>query len=232
MTIYNLSKTFSITGYAFKAVLLLALFFLSASQSYSQPTPPRIRCISVESNGNVTLTWLAPVDTGAVFGGYHIYSGNTASGPFLPIDSIFTYTTLTTTITAVNANNTSLYFYIKTREGCCSNYSISSDTLRSIRMIVTPLSNETVRLNWNRTHTPPLPTTLSSFVLSKELTTGVFTTFRTLPDTTIITAINSSTTKSHRETFPVASRVHPLTEKFSEIQKDRLNLCSIRSASI
>jgi hypothetical protein len=53
-------------------------------------------------------------------------------------------------------------------------------------MIVTPLSNEHVRLNWNRIHTPPLPTTSPDFVLSKELTTGVFTSFATLTDTTTL----------------------------------------------
>jgi hypothetical protein len=51
-------------------------------------------------------------------------------------------------------------------------------------MIVTPLSNEAVRLNWNRIHTPPLPSTLPNFTVAKELSTGVFTNFRTLPDTT------------------------------------------------
>src|SRR4029078_10965058 len=146
-------------------ILIITTDFLMA-----QPTPPSLRCISVLSNGNVTLNWVEPVDTGTVFGGYHIYSSNFASGPFTPVDSIFNYSTLTTTITTVNANNTTLYFYIETREGCCAIYSVPSDTLRSMRMIVTPLSNEHVKLNWNRTHNPPLPTTISSFTVSKELT--------------------------------------------------------------
>jgi len=184
MAFYSHLKHFFRSGFALNAALVGLLFLISASKIQSQPTPPQVRCISVESNGNITLTWLAPVDTGNVFGGYHIYYGNAPSGPYSPVDSIFNYGTLTTTITSVNANNTTLYFYLKTRDGCCSNYSVASDTLRSIRMIVTPLSNETVRLNWNRTHTPPLPSTLSSFTLSKELTPGVYTNFRTLLDTT------------------------------------------------
>ncbi len=51
-------------------------------------------------------------------------------------------------------------------------------------MIVTPLSNEMVKLNWNRTSTPPLPTTSPNFILSKELTTGIYTPFRNTIDTT------------------------------------------------
>ncbi len=162
----------------------LLFFVFSINEILAQPTPPSIRCVSVESNGMVTLSWIAPTDTGTVFGGYHIYSSPGPSGPYAPVDSIFNYNTFTTTLTGVNASNTVLYFYIKTREGCCSNYSIASDTLRSIRMIVTPLSNEHVRLNWNRTHTPPLPTTSPLFSLSKELSAGIYTTFASLTDTT------------------------------------------------
>jgi len=154
--------------------------------AFSQPTAPSLRCISVEANGNVTLTWIAPLDTGTAFGGYHIFSSPSAGGPFTPIDSVFNYNTLTITLPGTNANNSSLYFYLKTREGCCAIYSASSDTLRSIRMIVTSLSNERVRLNWNRTHIPPLPTTISSFNVSKELSPGVYTQFLTILDTTAL----------------------------------------------
>ena len=168
-------------------LLLVWLILLSgAPQLSAQPSPPSLRCIAVESNGTISLTWLAPPDTGLLFGGYHIYSSNFANGPFTAVDSIFNYATLTTNIATVNANNATLFFYIRTREGCCANYSLSSDTLRSMRMIVTPLSNEHVRLNWNRIHIPPLPTTLSTFALSKELTPGVFTAFRNTLDTTIL----------------------------------------------
>jgi hypothetical protein len=159
-------------------LLLLLPFF-----AFSQPDPPELRCISVESNGNVTLQWIAPVDTGADFNSYHIYYSNNPTGPFISADSIFSYGTLTTTLTSVSAGSTSLYFYIKTREGCCSFFSVPSDTLRTIRMIATPLSNKVVRLNWNRTHTPPLPSTLPAFTVAKELSPGVFTAFRTLTDT-------------------------------------------------
>lgn len=162
------------------AVLLTSISFVS----FAQPDPPSLRCISVEDNGNVTLTWIAPSDTGTSFGGYHIYFASGINGPYSAADSIFSYTTTTFTVTSVNANNSTLYFYIRTREGCCINYSASSDTLRSIRMIVTPLSNERVRLTWNRIHTPSLPTTSSNSAVSKEITPGTFSIFRNTPDTT------------------------------------------------
>ena len=184
----QLVKTSVTTCYLIRAflILLCCSIFVNSKMAFAQPTPPSLRCISVEANGAVTLNWLAPSDTGNVFGGYHISYSNTINGPFIGIDSVFNYSILTTTIPGVNANNTTLYFYIRTREGCCAIYSIPSDTLRSMRMIVTPLSNESARLNWNRIHTPPLPSTLSNFIVSKELTPGVFTTFKTTLDTTTI----------------------------------------------
>ncbi|HEX5002633.1 MAG TPA: gliding motility-associated C-terminal domain-containing protein [Bacteroidia bacterium] len=161
----------------------MAMLLISGSL-YAQPDPPDLRCVSVSSTGSVTLNWIAPADTGNDFNSYHIYYSNVAAGPYIDIDSIFNYNTLTTTLTSVNASTQVLYFYIKTREGCCSFFSTPSDTLRSMRMIVTPLSNQAVRLNWNRIHTPPLASTAPLYDLEKELTPGVYSTFYNGSDTT------------------------------------------------
>jgi gliding motility-associated-like protein len=160
-------------------------FLLTPFIGICQPDPPVIHCISVESNGNVTLTYTAPADTGSDFGGYFFSVANSPSGPFSLTDSLFVYGTLTHTITGVNANNNSLYFFMQTREGCCNLYSVPSDTVRSIRMIVTSLSNEAVKLTWNNIHTPKLPSTVSIFSVSKELTVGVYTPFKNTLDTTL-----------------------------------------------
>ena len=118
---------------------------------------------------------------------------NQLNGPYVPIDSVFSFTTFTTTITGVNANTASLYFYIKTREGCCSQYSVASDTLRSIRMIVTALSNEVVRLNWNRIHNPPLPSTGSAYTLYKDCLLYTSVTTSNNPEIINVTPGNTTT---------------------------------------
>jgi len=52
-----------------------------------------------------------------------------------------------------------------------------------MRLIATPLSNEQVRLTWNLIRNP-LPTTSSGLhEVSKEINAGVYTTFRSTPDT-------------------------------------------------
>ncbi|MFM7902869.1 MAG: hypothetical protein ACKPAD_12905, partial [Bacteroidota bacterium] len=89
----------------------------------------------------------------------------------------------TFTINSVNATNFTFYFYIKTREGCCNTFSAPSDTLRTMRLVTTPLSNEQVRLTWNAI-SKPLPSTASNqYTVSKVLTPGVYTPFRFTPDT-------------------------------------------------
>ncbi len=167
-------------------VLILSLVLVSLFSSGSAAlSPPSLRCISVLPNGNINLDWVVNSDTGSVFGGYHIYFSNNISGPFAIIDSIFAYATTSYIHTGVNANNSSYYYYIKTRDGCCSNYSLSSDTLKSIRLILTPQSNEVVRINWNRIHTPPLPTTVSGMKVQKDIPGPAFANFITSIDTTI-----------------------------------------------
>jgi len=173
----------SIKKTPFGRLMLIVLMLFTCQISLAQLSPPSLRCISVEPNGAVTLTWITTPDTGSVFGGYFIYGSPSANGPFSPYDSVKVHGTQTFTINGVNANNFTFYFYIKTREGCCNTFSAPSDTLRTIRLVTTPLSNEQVRLTWNAI-SKPLPSTASNqYTLSKELTPGVFTPFRSTPDT-------------------------------------------------
>jgi gliding motility-associated-like protein len=170
-------KLFKMRALALMIILLAIPFALFAL------SPPSLRCISVLPNGEVELNWVVDPDTGSVFGGYHISFSNNPGGPFIALDSIFTYATTSYIHTGVNANNNTFYYYITSRDGCCSNYSQPSATLRTMRMIITPLSNEVVRLNWNRISTPPLPTTAPLHNLQKDIPGPGFSTFISLADT-------------------------------------------------
>lgn len=166
-----------------RLVLTFAALTLMVSSSHAQLSPPSLRCISVETSGAVTLTWVANPDTGTAFGGYFIYGSPSANGPFSLYDSVKVHSVQTLTITGVNASNFTFYFYIKTREGCCSTFSNPSDTLRTMRLVATPLSNEQVRLTWNLISTPLPGTAAPNHTVSKELTAGTYTPFRLTPDT-------------------------------------------------
>jgi gliding motility-associated-like protein len=179
----KLFKSFCRTPVRLMAVLFFIAFIPTTSVALS---PPSLRCISVLANGNIDLAWVVDPDTGSVFGGYHIFFATNQSGPFAAVDSIFNYSTTGFTHTAVNANNNIYYYYIKTRDGCCNNYSGSSDTLRSIRMIITPMSNEVVRLTWNQIHTPQLPTSVLPHTLQNDLSGPGFSTFANSSDTNFL----------------------------------------------
>lgn len=165
------------------ALLTCAAFLFVINGAAAQLSPPSLRCITVEASGAVTLTWVANPDTGNVFGGYFIYGSPSANGPFTLYDSVKVHSVQSFTVTGVNASNFTFYFFIKTREGCCNTFSAPSDTLRTMRLVATPLSNEQVRLTWNLISNPLPGTASSNHIVSKELTAGTYTPFRLTPDT-------------------------------------------------
>ncbi|MBL0340501.1 MAG: hypothetical protein IPP71_06010 [Bacteroidetes bacterium] len=91
--------------------------------------PPVLRCASVNTNGGVTLSWTksAPRDSQNTFHSYEIYASLAAGGPFQVVDSVktgyllpitYTYTHSLANLTALlgtNAQNQSIYYYIRTR---------------------------------------------------------------------------------------------------------------------
>ncbi len=138
------------------------------------PGSPEPRCVSVLTNGDVTITWQAPVDTGLDFNSYHIYTSNNPGGPFIEIDSIFDYGTTTTTHLGANANNQSVYYILKTRTGCGVQYSPASVLIQSIKLNVTNPGNGVANLNWNPTHNPLLPTASATYDVYKEYPAGTW----------------------------------------------------------
>lgn len=164
-------------------VLFAGLILTLPVSSLAQLSPPSLRCISVESNGAVTVSFITTPDTGSAFGGYFIYGSPSANGPFSLYDSVKVHSLQTFTINNVNATNFTFYFFMKTREGCCNTFSAASDTLRTMRLIVTPLSNEQVRLTWNLISNPLPATSDGLHDVSKEINVGTYTTFRSTPDT-------------------------------------------------
>jgi len=128
---------------------------------------PPLRCASVNVDGSVSLSWNKPCprDSQNIFHSYEIYAAAAAAGPYLLVDSIFTWNTGTYTQTAANLNTLfgtnaqqqSIWYYIKTRSGCDGD-SISkpSDTLRTIKLDAVQNASLSIDLTWNALHSPPL----------------------------------------------------------------------------
>jgi len=134
----------------FHGIVALFLFFHLLGLG-----PPSLRCVDVQANGDVTLTWVPPNDPLSVFDAYLIFSSTSSSGPFSLLDSVKNYNQ--TTYVHVGAQPQPRFYYLVTRYNSMGiQYSSPSDTLASIKLTVTNLFNGTAFLQW----TPLRPTLL------------------------------------------------------------------------
>jgi gliding motility-associated-like protein len=137
---------------------------------------PELRCAAVDASGNVTLSWVPPIDTMNSFNSYHIYTSASPTGPFTKLDSIFDYNQTSYTHTGAGANTHSVYYYLKTRSGCLGKYySTPSDTIHSIYLNTVNSGLGVADLSWNSIHAPNLPTSMGWYRIYREYPPGTWT---------------------------------------------------------
>ncbi|NVN95294.1 MAG: gliding motility-associated C-terminal domain-containing protein [Bacteroidetes bacterium] len=146
-----------------KNLIAILLFFI-VTQSFAV-LPPSLRCISVSSNGNISLNWVIPTNI-ASFDSYHIYRSNSLTGLYTKIDTIFNVNQTTYLDVGVNANNQSFFYYIQCRS-TANIYTSSSDTIQSIRLMVINSGTGLANLTWNSIHSPTFPVTSSFYKIYK-----------------------------------------------------------------
>lgn len=159
------------------ATLVLLLFFSCRGWVAAQSTnsSPQIKCISVDSIGDVTLTWITPANLNANFTNYQVYYSNKYGGPYVPAAASVAIPAQTSqTIPGLPANNFSFYFYIVTDTTGGGN-SPAFDTLSSINLIAVS-SNGLAQLRWNPIYPPSgLPTSTGWYKIYKEYPQYVWT---------------------------------------------------------
>ena len=157
--------------------LFFLLNFFLVQIGISQTTPLILRCASVGSSGNVTLTWDPSAVTIATFTGYEIYHSATAAGPFTLIATITGASsfTQTTYVHAISAGTIQSQYYYIASTFLAPSPSIPSDTLRSVFLNVVNPGGQAM-LSWNATHTPLLPTASASYTLERENPATIWTT--------------------------------------------------------
>ena len=122
---------------------------------------PDIRCVSVQENGDVEITW-QHISTAPPSTVYSLYHSNNKNGPFTFVDSIY-FPDSTYLHTGVNANQQSQFYYL-TSLSSCADESDPSDTLETILLDVTAISSDTeADMNWNYIRIPNLTTSSSEF---------------------------------------------------------------------
>ncbi|HNQ12652.1 MAG TPA: gliding motility-associated C-terminal domain-containing protein [Bacteroidia bacterium] len=157
---------------------------------YTKPAAPEPRCVNVNADGTVTLSWIVPIDTALSFNSYHVYYANNAAGPYTVIDSIFNYNTSSYTHSSVNAYAGAAYYYVETRSGCGIVYSDPSTTVRTINVNVTNIGNGVANISWNHIATPNLPTSSGNYEVYKKMPGGGWTLYET---TTLLSSIDTIT---------------------------------------
>ncbi|MFC2100627.1 gliding motility-associated C-terminal domain-containing protein [Bacteroidota bacterium] len=134
------------------------------------------KCVNVQPNGDVTLTWEALVDTMNTFDSYHLYTSTNFGGPYIHYDSIFNINQTSSVHVGANAQNQQVYYYMIVRSGCdATSMSQSGDTIRTMVMDVTNTGNGTAMLNWNSFINPLPSTSFGWYELYREFPVGVWT---------------------------------------------------------
>ena len=131
--------------------------------------PPEIRCVSVDINGDVTLTWIPITDIGNSFISYHVFVSPSLLGVYVDIGSVSDINQSSFIHNGAGANTQSLYYYVNTEYNNAGVfYSSPSDTLKSIKLNVSNSGIGTAILSWNTIHNPNLASSLGIYNIYRQ----------------------------------------------------------------
>jgi hypothetical protein len=147
-------------------------FFLKVN---AQVAAPILRCVSVTSPTSATLSWISPPDPSGLFTEYQIFTS--ANGVTFSYAGSVTNYAQTSFVQAPSGTSTqSYYYYVVTISSAGTFTSTPSDTLRSVFLnMIGAGTNGVANLNWNSGQTPLLPTSSTTYTLSREFPTGTWT---------------------------------------------------------
>lgn len=154
--------------------LLTALWVLVISFPIHAQTinSPQLRCMAVDSVGDVTLTWVLPSNLNANFVSYQIFTSNNKSGPYTQCANITVSAQNSYTVNGANANTISVFYYIITNSG---GLSTPLDTLETIFLSVANPGNGMADLSWNAMHVPLQSASTRLYKIYREYPTYVWT---------------------------------------------------------
>ncbi|HYG50747.1 MAG TPA: gliding motility-associated C-terminal domain-containing protein, partial [Flavobacteriales bacterium] len=139
---------------------------------------PEMKCADVALNGDVTLTWVPPVDPMGSFIRYEIY--NTTLGSL--VGTILTLGTNSFTHIGADAQNGSMSYCIKVYSGCSGLTNVTvSDTISSMFLTVNNIGTGVALLNWNKLLSPAGSTAYPYYDIWREYPLGTWTMIATTP---------------------------------------------------
>lgn len=159
----------------------IAIFILT-SLLKAQVAAPQLRCLSTNTLGDITLTWIPPSDPGSQFSSYEIYYSTTKLGSYTNVGSVSSISTNTFSHAGAGGNLQARFYYVVTKFGAGgSNSSQSSDTLKSIFLNLINTPPGVVGIHYNQLKQPGLPSTASNFTILREYPVGTWSNLLTTP---------------------------------------------------
>ena len=146
------------------------------------PPIPDLRCISVQDNGDIDLTWKYVDFAPPTLEPFFVWHATSLAGPYTMIDSVLfpidTYTHL-----GANGNTVSQFYFLSNKDGCdTTGADLHSDTLESIFMDITPINfGVSAILDWNAIHDPLLITSSVDYDMFIKKTGSSFSNYLTTP---------------------------------------------------
>ena len=146
------------------------------------PPIPDLRCVSVQDNGNIDLTWNyidnAPLTSEPVL----IWHSSSFSGPYTNIGTV-AFPIETFTHIGGNGNTASQYYFLSNEQGCdATPGGLNSDTLQSIFMDITPINfGVSAIVDWNAIHDPLLATSAFNYEMYIKEGSSAFINYLTTP---------------------------------------------------
>jgi len=149
-------------------ILLIFTLLLLALRIFPQSVP-YLRCLQT-APGQVTLSWVSPVNAGN-FTSYNIWHEGTGSpGIFTFVTSITNYGINSFTHVLPGASQEKQRYFLIT--DVISGSPISSDTLSTMLLDAEDQGNGLIQLSWNKQHNPELPSWNGNYYILVEYPQG------------------------------------------------------------
>ncbi len=180
---------------------------------------PLIKCLQVDNNGDVQITWDSAIDSMNSFQEYQFYCSD-GSGSYSLIGSDNNINTNSFTHLGANANSQSLSYYLITISGCGGAYVDYSDTLETIYLSVNNPSNGTAVLQWNHPFSISTMPNNASYLIEKEYPSNNWTIIDTV-STIGLSYIDTVTTCDAYLNYRISLHIPSICNHVSNLDGDQ-----------
>lgn len=167
-----------------KKIKSLLIIFLPFLFFHAPGQAVKLRCLDVQPNGDVTVSW-NPLGVGSSFSDYTIFSSGKLNGPYSVVAVISVMAQGNYLHAGAGADADTLFYYILTDQATAG--TSVTDTLSTMLLTAATNDNEIIDLHWNQPHFPSqfTPDMYPWYILYREFPPGVITAVDSTKNTSI-----------------------------------------------